>query len=144
VDFDGFIAPIDAVLVINYLNVLTDDQVPPNAVVGKTGNLTPGMAEFLDVGGGGPLGDQPDNFVSPIDAVLVINFLNSNPVGAAPGGEGEGLLLSPAGSAAGGTIVSPDAEIGANVRSSESADLNDLIGLLAHDTADAARSRRRR
>jgi hypothetical protein len=60
VDNNLLVAPIDAVLVINYLNARHPSAVPPSA--------TPGPP-FLDVSG--------DNFVSPIDAVLVINVLNA-------------------------------------------------------------------
>jgi glucose/arabinose dehydrogenase len=60
VDADTFVSPIDAVLIINYLNARLPAEIPPDAAPGPP---------FLDVDG--------DNFVSPIDAVLVINLLNS-------------------------------------------------------------------
>jgi hypothetical protein len=60
VDDDNAIAPIDAVLVINYLNAELPAEIFED---------TPAGPPFWDVNG--------DNFISPIDAVLVINFLNS-------------------------------------------------------------------
>jgi hypothetical protein len=70
VDNDTFVSPIDAVLVINFLNSFGSGPVP-------VGNPPP----YLDVDG--------DNFVSPIDAVLVINFLiaRAAPFAAAAGEE---------------------------------------------------------
>lgn len=65
VNADGFISPIDALLVVNFLNTNTGD--------GSVAGL-PAPPPFRDVNG--------DNFITPIDALLVINFLNN--------GEGEG------------------------------------------------------
>ena len=61
VNNDGDLSPLDALLVINYLNAADQDRLKAVGV-------------FLDVSG--------DESVSPLDALLVINFLNS--------GEGEG------------------------------------------------------
>jgi hypothetical protein len=80
VNDDGFISPIDALLIINVLNsggsrALTVPPVPPDLPL-----------HYYDVNG--------DNFVSPIDALLVINDLNTHGNrGILPGGgsgEGEG------------------------------------------------------
>jgi hypothetical protein len=74
VDGDTFISPIDAVLVINYLNAGLGGAVPDDALLGPP---------FRDV--------DDDRFVSPIDAVLVINWLNAHPVQSlAAAVEGEG------------------------------------------------------
>jgi hypothetical protein len=62
---DGFVSPLDALLVINYLNVVGPGPVP--------GGSPP---PFLDV--------NSDNFVSSIDALLVINALNTQGLGEAP------------------------------------------------------------
>lgn len=65
---NGSVSPVDALLVINYLNS------------GKTRDVKNGsadQADFIDV--------NADNIISPIDALLVINFLNSR-----ADGEGEG------------------------------------------------------
>ncbi|MFO1062601.1 MAG: Ig-like domain-containing protein [Pirellulales bacterium] len=67
VNADGFISPIDALLVINFLNT-----EGPRSVVGL-----PSPPPYRDVNG--------DNFISAIDALLVINYLNS----LRPSGEGE-------------------------------------------------------
>lgn len=72
VNGDGAISPIDALLVINYLN---SKQLDPFA-----GDQT---LTRLDV--------NRDGSVSPIDALLVINYLNSGRFGQGEGeGEGEG------------------------------------------------------
>jgi ELWxxDGT repeat protein len=63
---DEYISPIDALLVINYLNTQPEDRVMK-------------VGRFLDV--------TTDEYVSPIDALWVINYLNR-----ADGGEGEMLL----------------------------------------------------
>ena len=64
VNDDGDVSPLDALLVINYLNTVGGGNVP-------AGNPPP----FIDVSG--------DNQVSPLDALLVINRLNQR-------GSGEG------------------------------------------------------
>lgn len=72
VDVDRFVAPIDALQVINYLNL---DQGPPELPAPPAA-----PPPYLDV--------NCDNFVSPIDALLIINDLNElsgaegEPVGA--------------------------------------------------------------
>ncbi|GIX00190.1 MAG: hypothetical protein KatS3mg111_3522 [Pirellulaceae bacterium] len=70
VNDDGFVSPIDALLVINYLNKGNETFLP---------NIDPPFTPppYLDVNG--------DEFVTPLDALLVINFLNSTTAG----GEGE-------------------------------------------------------
>jgi hypothetical protein len=69
VDFDGWTAPLDALLVINRLN----------GASGSTSRLN-----FMDV--------NADGFISPIDALVVINQLNlARPSNAA--GEGEGAAI---------------------------------------------------
>ncbi|RMF42904.1 MAG: tandem-95 repeat protein, partial [Planctomycetota bacterium] len=67
VNADGFVSPIDALLIINFLN----NNNGGGSVVGL-----PAPPPYRDVNG--------DNFISPIDALIVINALNSN-----AGGEGE-------------------------------------------------------
>lgn len=91
VNNDGFVSPIDALLVISDINrngarPLPNPPVPP---------FTP--PPYLDVSG--------DNTISPIDALIVVSFLN-NPSGSGEGewdAEGEGGLAS----AASTTAVSP-------------------------------------
>lgn len=72
VNADGRITPIDALLVINYLNDPTKDRFLPN-----TGLVPP---PYLDTDG--------NERVSPNDALLVVNYLNERSAGG--GGEGEG------------------------------------------------------
>ncbi|MEM8733340.1 MAG: cadherin domain-containing protein [Planctomycetota bacterium] len=62
---DSFVTPIDALMVINFLNTSASTEVPSDA---------PPEFGFVDVNG--------DNFVTPIDALIVINQLNN--------GDGEG------------------------------------------------------
>ena len=78
VNADGFVSPIDALLIINDLNYRGARRLP-----------NPPQAPFepppyLDVSG--------DGFVSPNDALLVINHLNR--AGGAGEGEGESLSAS--------------------------------------------------
>ncbi len=72
VNADGFISPIDALLIINFLNNNDGD--------GSVGSLPP-PPPYRDVNG--------DNFITPIDALMVINILNNS---LASGGEGEATL----------------------------------------------------
>lgn len=69
VNRDGFVSPIDALQVVNYLN---DPRNPTTLSL-----PAPGTPPFIDVNG--------DGTVSPIDALLVINHLNE-----VAGGSGEG------------------------------------------------------
>jgi hypothetical protein len=136
VDGDGSISPIDAVLVINYLNARRPTAIPPGAPIGGPNGIGPNTTAFLDTGGGP--NNSPDNFVSPIDAVLVINWLNSHPVGSA-GGESAAPL------AAGAAIAAETGSEAENtLAQARPADLSELISLLAFDAADGARLRRRR
>src|SRR5439155_27284693 len=84
VDGDGVLAPIDALLVINYLNA----WLPGGTL------SSPTFADrlYYDVDG--------DGTVAPIDAVLVINSLNTQPrLAATIYGEGEQHAISLAGDA---------------------------------------------
>ena len=67
---DGFVSAIDALLVINYLNIFGPGPTP-------SGSPPP----YLDV--------NSDNFISSIDALLVINALNTQGLG-----EGDGAALT--------------------------------------------------
>ena len=67
VNADGFVSPIDALVVINFLNEEADN-LPP---------VLENPPRFLDVSG--------DNQASPIDALIVINVLNDD----MPSAEGE-------------------------------------------------------
>ncbi|MFK7738454.1 MAG: tandem-95 repeat protein [Pirellulaceae bacterium] len=73
VNADGFVTPIDALLVVNFLNTNTGD--------GSVANLPP-PPPFRDTNG--------DNFITAIDALLVINALNNQSGGG--GGEGEAFV----------------------------------------------------
>ena len=70
VNDDGVVSPLDALLVINYLNSGAEPFLPTSGVV---------PPPFYDVNG--------DEFVTPIDALRIISFLNGNSGGGA--GEGE-------------------------------------------------------
>ena len=67
VNMDGFVSPIDALLVINYLNI-TDPAILAQALpVPEVGNEPP---PFLDVNG--------DSMVAPLDALMVINKITES------------------------------------------------------------------
>ena len=73
VNADGFISPIDVLIVVNLLN----SRGPSVPVEGL-----PGPPDYVDVNG--------DNVVNPLDALEVINYINSQS-GGSSGGEGEGF-----------------------------------------------------
>jgi ELWxxDGT repeat protein len=106
VDRDGFITPLDALIIINALNEGTP------ADLGYPATIPSG---FIDTTG--------DNFLAPLDALLVINYLNG--VGGFSAGEGE-----------------PESDE-TNSIDVESKDLRELIEYLASDI-DFRTSRKRR
>jgi hypothetical protein len=111
VNNDGFISPIDALLVINHMNANNGTTGVP-----LTGFIS---APFMDV--------NHDRFVSPIDALLVINHLNSlDDIGV---GEGEGE---------GEAADSFFEDLGAGDDGSEDA----LLSVLASDLADQTKKRK--
>ncbi len=77
VNNDGIVSPIDALLIVNYLNAHPGDGAPP----------PPGAAPppYLDVSG--------DNVLAPLDALIVVNWLNQR-------GAGEGYPESDSNAAA--------------------------------------------
>lgn len=75
VNDDGFVSPIDALILVNYLNDANNETFLPNSGIVPQ----PGSGPYLD-----PNGDEN---ISPVDVLMVINFLNSNSGGG--GGEGE-------------------------------------------------------
>jgi hypothetical protein len=77
VNLDGFVSPIDALLVVNYLNEHLSD-------LEGSGEGSTGWKRDVN----------HDNQISPIDALLVINYLN-RPKSAAPVGEGEADDFAP-------------------------------------------------
>jgi len=85
VNNDGFITPLDALIVINYLNANGSQQLPVPPVAPDE------PPPFLDCTG--------DGNVTPLDALHVINDLNSSgprSVANSPGGEGGGAHSSEA------------------------------------------------
>jgi hypothetical protein len=86
VNKDGFVSPIDALLVINYIDVnvgpgklLPDGQLLPRSVADS------GTPPLVDV--------NDDGFVAPLDALRVINFINSTNGEGEAEGEGEDALM---------------------------------------------------
>ena len=73
VNNDGFISPIDALIVLNDLNLRGTRPLPNDAFV---------PPPFIDVDG--------DNLAEPQDALIIINYLNRNGTGVAGESEGEG------------------------------------------------------
>ena len=86
VNKDGFVSPIDALLVINYIEL----NVGPGKLL-PDGQLLPRSAAEA---GTPPLVDvNDDGFVAPIDALRVVNYINlANGEGEAEG-EGEDALM---------------------------------------------------
>ncbi|MCP4853121.1 MAG: calcium-binding protein, partial [Fuerstiella sp.] len=79
VNADGYVSPLDALMVINHLNSNGSERL--------TGYTH--VAPFIDV--------NMDGFVAPIDPLLVVNHLNANSTantGAPGSGEGEGTATS--------------------------------------------------
>jgi hypothetical protein len=86
VNKDGFVTPIDALLVINYIDVnvgpgklLPDGQLPPRSPADI------GIPPLVDV--------NDDGFVAPIDALRVVNFINLGDGEGEAEGEGEDALM---------------------------------------------------
>jgi hypothetical protein len=71
---DGFIAPSDALIVINYLNSRSQTALGPSGLGGKFS---------IDV--------NADQHVAPLDALLIINAINSRSGRIGGEGEGEGM-----------------------------------------------------
>lgn len=76
VNADGFISPIDILIVVNFLNA--------NGASVSTSGL-PAPPPYMDV--------NADNFISPTDILPVINFINSRGNSGAGEGNGEGELV---------------------------------------------------
>ena len=132
VDNDGFVAPIDALLVITYLfswfpivqgNGFANIPVPPREpefdapvpVLDPSGGGGSGDGRYIDVDG--------DGILSPIDALLVINYLN-NPPTPAPLPEGEGEGESPAALFAGSSSPTVGAGLANGAGSSSSSSVS--------------------
>ena len=77
---DGFTTPLDALLIVNFLNA--------NAQLRQAGVPQQGVPVLADVNG--------DRVITPIDALLIINELNGR-AGGLGEGEGEGGLAGSAG-----------------------------------------------
>jgi hypothetical protein len=98
VNNDNFVSPIDALIVINFLNSWNpitggNTQLPPQPPLpplDPTGGGVAGQGRFIDVNG--------DGLLSPIDALLVINELNRQIAGGegepAPEGEGPSQVVA--------------------------------------------------
>jgi hypothetical protein len=78
VDGDDTVAPIDALLVINYINSNASDQIPASAQDGPP---------YADV--------DNDGFIAPKDALQVINYINARQRTSLPAGEGEQAAPQP-------------------------------------------------
>jgi hypothetical protein len=107
VNNDGFISPIDALVVINSLGRGGSRPLLPSGAEGEAG-----ARMFIDVNG--------DGFISPIDVLQVINAMNQRRSGSAEG-EGSAVLES----------VSDDSPL----------DIDSAIDILADDIASWRRRR---
>jgi hypothetical protein len=144
VDADGFIAPADALAVINYINAF-GNAVPAGALIGGPNGMTPGRISWLDTGGGE--GGTGDNFISPLDALNVINWINAfgRSVSA---GEGEEGLVQPLGAPAVSTLSADEyffdlgrATATTHSRTCSESDLLDLTALLVAEDVQKITSR---
>jgi hypothetical protein len=123
---DGFVAPNDALAVINFLNEAHPGAPPPTPGVGPP---------FFDV--------NDDGAISPIDALMVINAINARQVNHhLDQQQGDALATSirvadPAGTAAQGNVP-PSASLEHN----SGQNFSDLIAMLAADTATQILRRR--
>ena len=80
VNADGFISPIDVLIIVNFLNFSGQSSVP-------VGNL-PAPPPFMDVNG--------NNFIDPLDVLEVINAINNRGNSGAGEGEFVGVATAPA------------------------------------------------
>jgi hypothetical protein len=79
VNSDGFVSPIDVLILVNLMN-----QGQGGALGGNEGEGESGENYYVDV--------DSDGFLSPLDALMVVNELNARRGGGSGGnGEGEGL-----------------------------------------------------
>ncbi|MFM7072577.1 MAG: Ig-like domain-containing protein [Planctomycetota bacterium] len=127
VNGDGFVTPIDVLMVINDVNAYG-----ARALSGGAAGEAPANRVFLDV--------NADRFVSPLDALLVINFLNARSGGAAGEGEGVGAAILGGNSAAlvDETLAGISSDISSiNAGSSAFASANGVSGSAAGLTAFA-------
>jgi hypothetical protein len=121
VNSDGHVTALDALIVINELNVngprdLRQLWTPENG---------PLPTNFIDV--------NLDGYTSPLDALNVINWLNANPIQPSSEGEGEGEA---AGEADGSLVVCPPADTAS--MAAEGEDDGSAALLLASSTPTAA------
>lgn len=143
VDLSGTIGPNDAIQVINYLNASLPATIPASAPIGGPGGVvTPRLAKFLDTGGASGNENLPNNVVAPIDAVLVINWLNAFPPETASVGAGEAAALASGDRSL--PVIAGNASESRGSAVANAADLTDLITLLAYDAAMLSATRRRR
>jgi hypothetical protein len=148
---DGHVAPNDALAVINYLNAFGSINSGKVPALGSTLPTSPpttvsygGPFGYLDVDG--------DGFVAPVDALTVINAIN-----ASQGGEGEDTVASATATSSAVPQDSYFADLGAfpDVAAATAptpalaatpapvpSHMDDIIALLAADTADQTLKRR--
>ncbi len=84
VNNDGFVSPIDVLILVNSMNTGNSGLLPPP---GDIGSGEGGIGRyFMDVNG--------DNYLSPLDALMVINELNNRQNGGSGEGEAAPLVSS--------------------------------------------------
>ncbi|MFO1062607.1 MAG: Ig-like domain-containing protein [Pirellulales bacterium] len=117
VSADGFVSPIDALLVINYINAGRPSDLPGSGIV---------PAPYYDTNG--------DEKVTPIDALLVINYLNT---GVSGEGEGDGSATSSMFAPAIVTMVTPEQML-ATVGNAVVRDLQAELDSVLHSAPETA------
>ena len=90
VNKDGFVTPIDALLVINYIDVnVGAGKLLPNGQLLPRSAADSGTPPLVDV--------NDDGFVAPLDALRVINYINIDNGNGEDEAEGEGHEATPLG-----------------------------------------------
>ena len=97
VNIDGYVSPIDALLVINYLNTTDPAILAQPLPIPEVGNEPP---PFLDVNG--------DSIVTPLDALMVINRISQSINAGAEGEFVPEVLTATSRSSVGGLTVVHD------------------------------------
>jgi hypothetical protein len=86
VNKDGFVSPIDALLVINYMEVnVGPGKLLPNGLLLPRSAAETGNPPLVDV--------NDDGYVVPLDALRVVNFINDANVEGEAEGEGKDALM---------------------------------------------------
>ncbi|MDP6060338.1 MAG: dockerin type I domain-containing protein, partial [Pirellulaceae bacterium] len=142
VDGNELVTPRDALILINWINANGPGPAPDSVPETVEGSLS-----FVDVNG--------DDAISPMDVLMVVNHLNHPSLTSVPLAEGEGTIATtspratptlhapftetpftetPFTETLRRTATTVDLAFSQNTELSSPADLDELLGVLAHDT----------